>query len=79
MVKLIVDDVIGRQLGNLNTPVDLCDVSGRVLGQFIPHDDFDYQQAVADGCPYSEEELRNARNETGGCSLAEIWRELGQK
>ena len=79
MVRLVVDDAFRQQLEQLNTPVDLCDVSGRVLGQFIPQDDFDYQQAIADGCPYSEEELRKARNETGGRSLAEIWRELGQQ
>lgn len=79
MVRLIVDDSMSQQLNQFNTPVDLCDVSGRVLGQFVPSGEISYEQAIADGYPYGPEELKRAQREEGGTSLAEIWRELGQR
>ena len=78
MTRLIVDEEVSVQLDAVNSPVDLCDQQGRVLGQFIPAFGITAEQAAADGCPYSIEELRAAQRQTGGCSLAEIWRSLGQ-
>jgi hypothetical protein len=78
MTKLIVGNDVSDQLDALNSPVDLCDQSGRVLGQFIPAFGITAEQAAADGCPYSIEELRQSQRQTGGRSLAEIWRDLGR-
>jgi hypothetical protein len=79
MAQIMIGDAFSRQLNGLSAPVDLCYGSGRVLGQFVPAvKRIDVKQLQADGCPYSEEELYRMRRETGGRSLPEIWRDLGQ-
>ena len=60
-------------------PIEICDASGRVVGHFLLASD--YQKllcaAAEAACPYSEEELEQLRQQSGGRSLAEIWNSLG--
>jgi hypothetical protein len=56
MTKVIVDEVLRTKLHNLTEPLELCDESGRVLGQVFPVLDLsDYEPWEP---PMSEEELQ---------------------
>jgi hypothetical protein len=78
MSKVIIDDALGLKLGSCATTVELCDQTGRLLGHFIPVRQAEIIALPDDGCPYTEAELRAARGETGGRTLAEIRKSLGQ-
>ncbi|MEX2120852.1 MAG: hypothetical protein WD847_14770 [Pirellulales bacterium] len=78
MVKLIVDEALGRELNSVQGPVALCDPSGRVLGHFVPLSTLREQQQAMDECPYTEAELERLERQTGGRTLAEIWKSLGR-
>jgi len=90
MTRVVVDAAMRARLAGLSDQVELCDESGHVLGRFIPgveaHDESGRvlgrftpgSPAEADGCPYTEEELRRFQQETGGRPLADIWKDLGR-
>jgi hypothetical protein len=78
MPRVMVNDVLCQELDTFTTPVEVCDHSGRVLGQFIPAGQSTTISVPSDGCPYSDDELTAMRNETGGRPLAEIWKSLGR-
>ncbi|MBI1900237.1 MAG: hypothetical protein HYS13_03860 [Planctomycetia bacterium] len=63
MTRVIVDANLPSVLPSLTETVELCDPSGRVLGQFIPK--FDISQWEFDSPEPTEEELdrRAASNE----------------
>ena len=84
MGKLIIDPAFQAQLSGLKEPTVLTDSSGTPLGEFVPEEQFpqfgpDVYRLAEAQCPYSAEELEQMRQETGGQTLAEIWRALGQK
>jgi hypothetical protein len=55
MTQIIVDASVSGQLHKLTQPVELCDPSGRVLGEFIPRIDMSEWEPVSPAA--SEEEL----------------------
>jgi hypothetical protein len=79
MSKVIIDDALGLKLGSCATTVELCDQTGRLLGHFIPVRQAETISLLGDRCPYTEAELRAARDEIGGRTLAEIWKTLGRE
>lgn len=80
MRRVVVDERLRTQLNGLNEEMELCDGTGRTLGHFLPADVYrELMYAYAESqCPYTREELERMRHETGGRSLAEIWKRLGQ-
>ena len=77
MMKITVDDALLSKLHNLDSPVELCDASGRVLGHFTPAVD----PAVYEGVesPTSEQELQRRSRQGGGRSLDEILGDLQRR
>jgi hypothetical protein len=63
MTRITVDEFLIRKLHNLSEPLELCDGSGRVLGQFVPS--FDLSKYEPWEPEFSEEELR-AEEESNG-------------
>jgi hypothetical protein len=78
MSRLTLDADLRAKLNGLNEQVELCDESGTIVGHFLPDDVYWKLVLAADRCPYTLEELERRRHETGGRTLAEIWKSLGQ-
>jgi len=76
MQQVIVDDSLRTRLGNLAELLELRDEGGQLIGHYVPAG----TSRVAEGatCPLSDEEIEELRKQTGGRSLAEIWRDVGR-
>ena len=72
MSVVVVDEPLQHELEVLTAPVELRDRHGRLLGRFSPVLIGREARRATDNCPYSDDELDAMRNETGGCTLAEI-------
>ena len=79
MTQIRVDDSLKQKLGGLDEPVELCGPDGRVLGRYLPEEEYREILYGSVEIPYSEEEIARRRAERGGCTLAEIWKRLGRK
>lgn len=79
MTQIQVDPGLQRQLGGMAEPVVLCDPSGKVLGHFLPEEQYQKMLYASIKIPYSEEELARREAETGGSTLEEIWNKLGRR
>ena len=80
MSKITLDSTLRSKLNGLNEELEICDESGATVGHYVPakvYRSMIYQIAEAQ-CPHTEEELREMRNQKGGRTLAEIWKDLGQ-
>lgn len=80
MSKVVLDQALKAKLNGLNEPLELCDEAGHTLGHFLPAEAYQkllYAAAEA-ACPIPKEELERRQAQSGGRSLAEIWRRLGQ-
>lgn len=77
MSPLVVDDPLGAEMEKIMDPVEVRDRKGRVLGLFQP---LIKKPLVlpSDQCPYAEEQLQQSLEQSGGRSLAEIWKSLGR-
>jgi hypothetical protein len=77
MTRVTVDDVTRAQLADRDAPVELFDVSGRLLGFFHPAmDDSLYENYEP---PISEEEVVRLSHQRGGRTLAEIMADLEKR
>jgi hypothetical protein len=79
MSKIVLDDDLKAKLNGLNKTMEVEDGSGRLVGQFVPQEEYlklIYAWAKAE---VSDEELNRVRKETGGRTLSEIWSRLGRK
>ncbi|HEY7426705.1 MAG TPA: hypothetical protein VH682_20890 [Gemmataceae bacterium] len=70
MSQIIVDAALSSKLGQQFQPVDLCDLSGRVLGQFIPKVDISEWEPISS--EISEEELDQCEKSTEWYSTEEV-------
>jgi hypothetical protein len=80
MSKVILDDTIRAKLQDLSRELELCDPSGQTLGRFVPEPLYNkllYALAESQRPALSPEEVARRQQETGGRSLAEIWKRLG--
>jgi hypothetical protein len=79
MSKVILDPDLKARLNGLNEQLEICDSDGRTLGHNLPDDQYKklLYAAVEAACPHSREEQERRRRETGGRSLAEMWKSLG--
>jgi len=66
----MVDAALSSKLGQQFQPVELCDPSGRVLGQFIPQVDLSEWEAVTP--EISEEELDRREKSTDWYTTEEV-------
>ena len=80
MSKITLDAQLRQRLNGLGEALEICDEAGQTVGHFIPEQIYQrllYRLAESQ-CPYSSEQLTEMRKQTGGKSLDQIWRELGQ-
>jgi hypothetical protein len=77
MAPIQLDPTLLQQLAGAQTPVPLCDSGGKVVGHYLPEDEYLKMLYATVECPLSEEEIARRRAETGGYTLKEIWKELG--
>jgi hypothetical protein len=79
MGRLTLDPQLRAKLNGLNEQVEVYDENGGIVGHFLPASA--YQKllcaAAEAACPYTKEELAQFHQQTGGRSLAEIWKTLG--
>jgi hypothetical protein len=62
MTQIILDSAVLNRLNNLTQSVELCDVSGKVVGRFIPRIDMSEWEAVS---PAASEEELDRREQAG--------------
>lgn len=80
MGRVIADDGLRAKLNDLIEIVEVATPEGKVIGRFVPEDEFQemqYARAIQ-SCPFSEEELERRSKETEGSSLAEFWKRMGR-
>ncbi len=80
MTKIVLDESLRSKLNGCNEEVEVYDQAGQAVGHFVPIDLYrKLLHAYAESqCPYTAEELARFQQETGGSTLAEIWKQLGQ-
>jgi hypothetical protein len=79
MTQIQVDESLKQKLGGLDQPVELCGADGRILGRYLPENEYREIMYGSVEIPYSDEEIARLRAERGGCTLEEIWERLGRK
>jgi hypothetical protein len=78
MTRVKVDESIKHKLGGLDQPDELCIDDGRILGRYLPEEEYREILYGSVENPLSDEEIARRRSETGGCSLEEIWKRVGR-
>lgn len=78
MNKIILDEALRAKLNGLTQDIKLCDEAGNTLGHFLPIDIYKELLFAWADKHFPPEEMERLRNETGGRSLAEIWKSLGR-
>ena len=78
MDKVILDEALKARLNGLDKPLELCDETGRALGQFVPQDFYSELIVAWSKTLISGEEWERLEKQTGGRPLAEIWKDLGR-
>ena len=76
MNRLTVDSIFQAKLAGAESPLELCDADGHTLGYFHPVTARPRVGNEVTGSPYSTEELDILRQQEGGRSLSEIWKDL---
>ena len=78
MTRILVDSELLERLQGLNSRLEFCDPSGRVLGVFQPASS-DASKRLLDDSPFTREDLEEFRKQQTGRPLADILRDLGAK
>ncbi len=79
MTRVIVEDAFASQLDSCTSTVEVCDVSGKVLGMYFPASEAEVAGYADIESPFSEDEIRRRVTSPGGSTLAEIWKRLEQR
>jgi hypothetical protein len=72
MIKIVVDPILRNQLERLSEPAQLCDESGKLLGQFVPTPSADEFEEP----PISREELNRRKASTEWYTTEEVLKHL---
>lgn len=78
MTQIQTDPVLEQKLGGFATPVEIRDASGVAVGHYLPEAEYKRLLYASFKLPFSDEEMERRLNETGGCTLDEIWKKLGR-
>ena len=76
MTQIVLDETSVRKLLQLTEPAELCDPSGRVLGDFHPRSPLASKLPPGFECPHSKEELDRRRNDPIRYSTEEVLKHL---
>ncbi len=79
MTQVQIDQALQEKLGGMNRSVELCSSDGKILGRFLPEEEYREILYGSVEIPFSKEEIARRRSETGGSSLEEIWKRVGRK
>ncbi len=76
MNRIVVTDSTLSELGQLQSPMELCSHDGQTLGYVVPA--ATRQKALYDWArkEFTDEEIRRAKSEPGGKTTEEVLREL---
>jgi hypothetical protein len=74
MIKIVVDPSLRNQLERLSEPAQLCDESGKVLGQFVPRP----KSGGFIEAPISREELERRKQSSVWHTTEEVVKGLGE-
>jgi|SRR5262249_52912939 len=77
MTKLTLDPQLREKLNGLDEQIEVCDEAGKTVGHFLPEAIYRKFVYAWLNAQVTDEELEQAAQEPGGCSLAEIWKKLG--
>jgi hypothetical protein len=80
MSQITLDPALRAKLNGWAEPLEICDASGKLVGQFLPaavYEKLVYRLAEAQ-CPYGSAELAQMRQQSGGQPLTDLWEMLGQ-
>ena len=77
MSQITLDTTLKARLNGLNEKVELCDEAGQLVGVFLPAEAYLKYLYATVKIPFTTEEMDRRRQETGGRTLAEIWKRLG--
>jgi hypothetical protein len=77
MVRITIDQEFCLKLRGSESPLELCDETGRVVGHFIPVQDRTIYRGVES--PASDDELDRRSRDESGRPLADLLRDLGQQ
>jgi hypothetical protein len=72
MNKVVLDPLLRSRLHDLEAYIELCDESGKVLGYFVPRTEADEALHAWARQEFKEEEIEQARSESGGFSIHEV-------
>ncbi|MBI3823136.1 MAG: hypothetical protein HY289_10720 [Planctomycetes bacterium] len=72
MTQIRLDAHLAQQLQTAPAPLELCDPNGKIVGHFTP-----LTKARIE-VPFSEDEIRQSKQEKGGRPLADILADLGK-
>jgi hypothetical protein len=70
MTQILLDANLAGRLKASPSPLELCDPNGEIVGHFTP-----VKKAKIE-IPFTEEEIRESRRQTGGRPLSEILADL---
>lgn len=75
MVRITIDPEFRLKLRDFESPLELCDETGRIVGHFIPVQDRAMYRGVES--PASDDELDRRSRDESGRPLADILGDLG--
>jgi hypothetical protein len=80
MSKITLDAMLRAKLNGLQEALEVCDESGATVGHFLPRETYRKLlfQIAESQCPYTPEQVKHMRQESGGEPLASLWQALGQ-
>ena len=72
MHRITLDAELRAKLNGLNDVVEICDDNGKVVGRYLPEEEYvGLLYKIARLQPVDEEELRRAQEEPGGMTTTE--------
>jgi hypothetical protein len=73
MTRIVLDAALAARLKSTHDAIELADPDGAILGHFTPTHAI---QKLTAKVPFTEEEIKQAKEKRGGRSLAEILADL---
>jgi len=79
MSRVVLDSELRSKLNGLGDQVEICDEAGQTVGRYLP--ELLYRQLLVawSKANLSDEDLERRLKEPRGRTLAEIWKDLGQR